>query len=99
MYDALSADTKGGEMTLAGKWGIFKRQVMPKEAPQQQVLFGQGCYLAGAQAAFQILSATSEMTPERSLVAWHELQAEIMNAVGRPQESLVDLPPERQVIV
>lgn len=86
-------------MTLAGKWGVFRRRMKLDEMPHEQALFAQGCYLAGAQAAFQILAAASEKTPEEALIVWGELQTEILNAMPKPKENLVEVPPEKTVII
>lgn len=80
-------------MTLAEKWTIFVTK-LPQEAGREQILFAQACYLAGAQAAFQILGAASNKTQEEAITIWGEFQREILDAVGRPQQ-----PPEKQIIV
>lgn len=67
--------------------------------PPQQALGFQGAYLAGAQASFQILAAASDCTREEAIIIWAELQNEIKTAVPRPTKSLVELPPEKQIII
>lgn len=86
-------------MTLAGKFGEFRAVMRVDEMPREQALFAQGCYIAGAQATFQILATASELTKEEAIVAWAELQNEIRNAAPRPSKPLVELPPEKQVII
>ncbi len=71
---------------------------MPAGAPKEQVLFGQGCYLAGAQAAFQILAAASDKTAEEAIIIWGELQQEILNAVARPEDPLTSPSKDRIII-
>ncbi len=34
-------------MTLSGKFGLFRKK-LPENAPRDQLLFAQSCYLAGA---------------------------------------------------
>ena len=85
-------------MTLAGKWGIFLKK-LPPEMNREQLLFAQACYLAGAQAVFQILGAASDATREEAIIIWRELQQEILTAAGRPAQPLVSLPPEKQIII
>ncbi len=86
-------------MTLNAKFGLFRKR-LPADMPPQQLLFGQSCYLAGAQAAFQILAAASDKTREESIIIWHELQQEILGAVAQPAEkNLVITPPEKRVII
>lgn len=86
-------------MTLGGKFGIFRKKMRLDEMSPEQARFGQGCYLAGAHAAFQILAATSDMTREEAIVAWAELQNEILSAVPKPSTPLVELPPEKKLII
>jgi len=86
-------------MTLAAKWGIFLRKAMPRDTPREQLLFAQGCYLAGAQAAFQILELASQKTQDEAIIIWHDLQDEILGAVAKPQDNLVVTPPEKRVII
>lgn len=84
-------------MTLAEKWTTFVTK-LPQEAGKEQILFAQACYLAGAQAAFQILGAASTKTQEEALTIWHDFQQEILNAVGRPQEPLVQVPKPSLIV-
>lgn len=84
-------------MTLAGKWGIFRRKMKLDEMPNQQALFIQGAYLAGAQAVFQLVIAMSDKTVEESVIAMGELQTEILNAMPKPEEKrLVTVPGEER---
>ncbi len=86
-------------MTLNGKFGLFRKK-LPENMPTQQLLFAQSCYLAGAQAAFQILATASDKTQEEAIIIWHELQQEILGAVAQPAEkNLVITPPEKRVII
>lgn len=85
--------------TLAGKFTQFRYAMHLDEMPPEQTLFGQGCYLAGAQATFQILAAASDKTREEAIIIWAELQNEIKTAAPRPTKPLVELPPEKQVII
>lgn len=85
-------------MTLAEKWNNF-RQKLPAEAPAQQILFAQASYLAGAQAAFQILGAASDKPREAAIIIWGSLQQEILQAVGKPKENLVVVPDEKRIII
>ena len=83
-------------MTLAGKFGIFRRKMKLDEMPEDQALYIQGVYVAGAQAAFQLVIAMADKTPEESVIAMGELQSEILNAMPKPEEKrLVMLPGER----
>ncbi len=86
-------------MTLAAKWGIFLRRAIPPETPREQLLYAQSCYLAGAQAAFQILELASGKTQEEAIIIWHDLQQEILGAVAKPQDNLVVTPPEKRLII
>lgn len=86
-------------LTLAGKFAQFRQAMGVDAMPREQALFGQGCYLAGAQASFQILAAASDKTREEAIVIWAELQNEIRNAAPRPTQPLIELPPEKQVII
>lgn len=85
-------------MTLAEKWKAFLKK-LPQEAGKQQILFAQACYLAGAQAAFQILGAASDKTQEEALIIWGEFQREILEAVARPSQPMVVTPPEKHLII
>lgn len=82
------------------------------EMPAEQALFAQGCWLAGAQASFQILAALSESNKSAAEVqfGWAELQEEILKANEaltkravpadpEPEESLIQTPPEKKIIV
>lgn len=84
---------------LAGKFGIFFRKMRFAEAPRSQALFGQACYLAGAQAAFQILAAASEKSPGEAIIIWGELQSEILGALAKPADPLIEMPPENKVVM
>ena len=86
-------------MTLSGKFGILRRKMKFDEMPREQALFGQGCYLAGAQAAFQILAAASDKTREEAVMIWAELQNEIMAAIPKMEGDLAELKPEKSLIV
>lgn len=84
---------------LAGKFGIFFRKMGLAKAPRQQALQLQGAYLAGAQAAFQILAAASTATPEDAIIIWGELQSEILGAQAKPADPLIEMPPENKVVM
>ena len=89
-------------MTLSGSFGRFRRKLNLDEMPQEQALFAQGCYIAGAQACFQILAALSESDKSAAEVqiGWADLQQEIINAVPKaPKKEEDALPPERSLII
>jgi hypothetical protein len=99
-------------MNLASKFGIFRKKMQLDEMPAEQALFAQGCWLAGAQASFQILAALSESNKSAAEVqmGWAELQDEIMKAnealtrrakpaEPEPEESLIQALPEKKIIV
>ena len=86
-------------MTLAGKFGKFRRAMKLDEMPREQALFAQGCFVAGAQAVFQLVIAMSDKTPAESIIAMGELQTEILNAMPKPEEKLVETPPTDIVIM
>lgn len=75
-------------MTLGEKFTIFRAKAMPEGCPMQQAMFGQACYLAGAQAALQILVNASGKTAEEAVIIWGSLQKEILDAVGKPKEPI-----------
>ena len=83
-------------MTLAGKFGRFRRAKKFDEMPREQAMFGQGCYIAGAQAVFQLVIAMADLSPGEATIAMGELQTEILNAMPKP---VIDTPPEKVVIV
>lgn len=85
--------------TLAGKFAQFRQAMGIDNMPREQALFAQGSFLAGAQASFQILAAASDCTREEAIIIWAELQNEIKTAAPRPSQPLVELPPEKQVII
>lgn len=86
-------------MTLAGKWGIFRRKMGLHELEMEQQLAAQGCFLAGAQAAFQILGAASTKTKEEAIVIWGEFQQELLQAVRPKDQPLVEIPPEKRIVI
>lgn len=85
--------------TLADKFTLFRQRLQFDQMSREQALFGQGCYLAGAQAAFQILAAASDKTREEAIVIWAELQHEILAAAPQPNQPLVATPPEKTLII
>jgi len=73
-------------MTLSSKFGIIRAKFQLDEMPENQARWGQAMFLAGAQSAFQILAATSDMSREDSIIAWKNLQDEIIAALPPPVE-------------
>lgn len=73
-------------MTLSSKFGIIRAKFQLDEMPENQARWGHAMFLAGAQAAFQILAATSDMSREDSIVAWKNLQDEIIAALPKSVE-------------
>lgn len=69
-------------ITLASRFGKFRRAMKLDAMQPEQSLFAQGSYLAGAQACFQILAALSESDKSAAEVqmGWVELQEEIKKA-------------------
>lgn len=93
----LTGATKQPTRRLAGKFSDFRRRLRLDEMPETSALMLQGAYIAGAQAAFQVLSEASKETPEDAIVIWGELQNEILNAI--PKAPVVQAMPEKRLII
>lgn len=96
--DKIEIDARAGSMALGSKFQQFIAAFLPPTAPQNQALFAQACFLAGAHSSFQILAHAATKSREESVVIWTDLQNEIKGAVPK-RENLVELPPEKQIIV
>jgi hypothetical protein len=84
-------------MTLGGKFGIFARKMKLDLLPREQAYGVQQVYLAGAQAAFQILATASNLPAVQARAVWSGLQQEIMDANLKPQQVVTeseDTPPD-----
>ena len=83
-------------MTLSYKFGIIRAKFQLDEMPENQARWGQAMFHAGAQAAFQILAATSDMSREGSIIAWKNLQDEIIAAL--PESASVEPEEEKRIV-
>jgi hypothetical protein len=88
-------------MTLAGKFGIFRRRMRLEEMPENQALYIQGAWLAGAQACFQVLAdlSASDLTAEDVRAGWAAVQQEILNAMPQAEPEPVIHIPEPGIVM
>lgn len=97
--DAIEVEARSSHATLGQKFQAFIAKLLPgPSVPRQQVLFGQACFLAGAHSCFQVLAFAATKPQEESIVIWRDVQDEIRSAVPK-RENMVELPPEKQVII
>lgn len=96
--DKIEVDSRSGSVPLGAKFQEFIGKLLPPDAPSKQLLFGQACFLAGAHSSFQILAHAATKSREESVVIWTDLQNEIKGAAPK-RENLIEMPPERQIIV
>lgn len=71
---------------LAEKFTAVRRLMRLDELPPNAAMMMQSMFIAGAQAAFQILQKASDEAPEVALIIWGELQDEILNAMPKKKE-------------
>jgi hypothetical protein len=80
-------------ISLSSKFGQFRKVMRLDEMPEAQARFAQMCYLAGAQACFQILAkvAESDASAAEVQMAWASLQQEILAAAEKTKPQPVDV--------
>lgn len=92
-------------MKLSDKFSVFRSIMKLDEMPEQQARFAQSSWLAGAQAAFQLLASFSDLEHDESIRQWHGVQQEILEAIGAkakpvtPDEPLVVVPENKVVLM
>lgn len=96
--DAVEVEANAHSASLGQKFQALLGAMMPKGCPEKQALFAQGFYLGGAHSALQILAHAQTLPPEESLIVWKNLQSEI-KAASPKRENVVELPPEKRLIV
>jgi hypothetical protein len=84
---------------LAEEFTAVRRLMRLDQLDPNGALMLQSMYIAGAQACFKILQRASKLSAEECLVVWGELQSEILNAMPKREEKLVEMPPEKRLII
>lgn len=84
---------------LSAKFSEFRKVMRLDEMPESAALALQGSYIAGAQACFQILQAASKESAQDALIIWGELQNEILTAMPKREKPLVEMLPEKKIIL
>ncbi len=77
-------------MNLGQKYAAFRHR-LPLNMPREQMKLVQFAYIAGAQAAYQILAEASGKTAEEAVAIWGDLQKEMLDAV-QAKKPLVVVP-------
>jgi glycogen debranching enzyme len=74
-------------LKLSDHFTGFRRAMRLDECKPEHALFIQGSYVAGAQAAVQILAAANDLpTKEETAQVWADLWKEIMAATPKASE-------------